>query len=106
MSLSESINECLNYNQKLVLLSVVKLARDNKSKKSITFYNVLLKYNELCVLAEKEPLDQGYVFEILKILETSGFFKIKDRVIKKIMSLDEIEAGIYFNKEFEKFRIR
>ncbi len=73
--LNEMINGYFNFNQKLILVNVIKLIRKQKVKKSIPAYNIQKYYYESRKKLNVEPFSRNDIICNLKIIEIAGLIK-------------------------------
>ncbi len=106
--LNEMINGYFNFNQKLILVNVIKLIRKQKVKKSIPVYNIQKYYYESCEKLNVEPLSRNDIIRNLKIIEIAGLIKRTRDNVKtvglEVYTIENLEEVIYQDPELIHFR--
>lgn len=102
----EEASSYFTFDQRLVLLNILKLA-NSKKKKTIEGPEVYLNYLEMCEKSKIEPVFKNNFLNALKIFEVAGFIKIKPgmRITKLDLgqySVDDWINAIYQDPAFER----
>ncbi len=104
----EDLNFYFNFHQRMVILSLLEVAKTQKSK-TVNGINVLNKYIELCDQYGIECIFERHILDPLKSFEVAGFIKIKTGMkITKLdlgdYSIDQWIEAIYQDPEFKKYQ--
>ena len=105
----EAVNSYLPFHQRVVLLSVLKIARYQKKKKIIYITDVYDNYIKLCEECGIEQVYKGRILEALKLIDLAGFIELKNAIkITKLnlgsYTIEDWEKVIYQDSEFAQFR--
>ena len=81
----EEVNTYFNFHQRMVILSLLNIAKSQKSK-TIEGFKVYNYYIKLCEKYNIEKVFENRLMLALKVFEVAGFIKIKEGM--KITKLD------------------
>jgi Cdc6-like AAA superfamily ATPase len=81
----EDIDSYFNFHQRVVILSLLKIAKSQK-RKTIEKNEVYEKYIEICEKYNIDKVFKSNILQALKVFEVAGFIKLKDGA--KITKID------------------
>lgn len=105
----EAVNSYFPFHQRVVLLSVLKIARSQKKKKTINVIDIYNYYIEMCEEYGIEQVYKGRILEALKLIDLAGFIELKgtSKITKLNLgsyTIEDWEEAIYQDSEFSRLR--